>query len=698
VILSSKCKFIVRFVIEENFMKEVLRILILLTIALTIALDSGVLAAVKPHGLISNSAVLQQGVNVPVWGTANNGEKVTVKFQKQEVSTIAQDGKWMVQLKPLYAGGPFAMIISGENTIELYNILVGEVWVCSGQSNMEFPISLTANAQEVITASKDPRLRLFTVPRAMSNVPLHDLAGNWQECGTDTIPHFSAVGYYFGVNLRKALNVPVGLIHSSWGGTAIQPWMSSHILRDNPERKNISKSDSGVLYNAMITPLQSYAIQGVIWYQGECNANEAFQYRSLFPAMIRSWREDWGQGKFPFLFVQLAPWKKIKPEPQDSAWAELRETQLLTSLNVPRTAMVVITDAGDQIDIHPKQKEPVGARLAMAALAVAYGRHIVYHGPIYKTMSIKADKAILTFKHVGGGLTTRNGTLRGFTIAGADRKFFNAHAEIRRQTVIVWSPQVLNPVAVRYGWADYPVVNLYNKEGLPASPFRTDDYPIRGEILTVDKALRLGYIVDNLVKREPCLRTFFTVDLSLFCNRTLSSKTATVEKGGFVHGSELPDNDLRELPLGQQRFASVPFYITDGSIVLRTPIHTPSFPEVVTEIPVGRKVGVLYFLHASAWGGNGKAWDYIVKYIDGYTINIPMVVGLTVIDWWLPRKDLPLATLAWTGKNPKHKSLGVYMCEWVNPEPDQPIVSISIVSAMNTAVPVILAITGGEPL
>jgi sialate O-acetylesterase len=487
----------------------------MILMALVVLSVSSVLAVVKPHGLISDNAVVQQGISLPIWGSANDGEKVTVKFQDQEVSTTAQNGRWLVRLKPLSAGGPFTMTIAGENTVELKNILVGEVWVCSGQSNMQWPVSRSANPQETVANSKDPYLRLFTVPRQASDVTANDVNGSWQECGPETVAEFSAVGYFFGRDLRKALNIPIGLINSSYGGTPAEAWTSRHILESDPDLQSILDNQAQAvknypqalekykalvekakqegketprppgnpeqspqrpcgLYNAMIAPLIPYAIRGVIWYQGESNASRALQYRKLFPAMIKNWRQDWSQGDFPFLFVQLAPFMKIEAEPLDSDWAKLREAQLLTSLKVPFTAMAVITDVGDENDIHPKQKEPVGARLALAARAIAYGEKIVYSGPVYESLKLEGNRAILSFNQVGGGLMAPEGELKGFVIAGEDRKFVKAQAEIQGDKVIVWNPQISKPVAVRYGWANYPVVNLCNKERLFASPFRTD--------------------------------------------------------------------------------------------------------------------------------------------------------------------------------------------------------------------------------
>jgi sialate O-acetylesterase len=439
---------------------------------------AGVQAAVKPNGLISEGAVLQQGMPVPIWGTAAEGEKVTVTFEGQTASAVARDGKWMVRLRPLRAGGPFTMTIVGENTVVIRNIVVGKVWVASGQSNMAWPIDQSADAERVKAASSDAMLRLFTVPQADLPQATANVEGRWHEAGPSTIGGFSAVAYFFGRDLRRALNVSVGIINNSVGGTAVEQWTRRSFLEADPQLRAAITPKTGGLYNGMIAPLIPYAVRGAIWYQGEANAGAAYRYRSLFPAMIRNWRQDWNEGEFPFLFVQLAPFHAINPLPEESDWAELREAQLLTSLRVPRTAMAVITDVGDEKDIHPKQKEPVGARLALAALHIAYGKPIASSGPIYESMEITGRRAILRFDHIGRGLVAAGGDLTGFTIAGEDRKFVNARARIRDDTVIVWSSRVDHPVAVRFGWADYPLVNLFNQEGLPASPFRTDDFPM----------------------------------------------------------------------------------------------------------------------------------------------------------------------------------------------------------------------------
>ena len=476
-------------------------------------------AVVKPHGLITTGAVLQQGVDVPIWGTANDGEKVTVKFQDQSVSTVATAGRWLVKFKPLKTGGPFVMTISGENTIEVHDLLVGEVWVCSGQSNMQFKLKEATNSAAAIAAANDPLLRVLTVAPNYQAEPQSDLAVAWLACNPTNAPGFTAVGYFFGRDLRQALKVPVGLIHSSVGGTPAQAWASPAVLRANPlfkgffegHAQSVSnylpalaqfKADEpqlqekwkaaadlakqagkpeprppsppanpvnrgpGCLYNGMIAPLLPYAIRGVIWYQGESNVSNPQQYATLFPTLIKDWRTVWGQGDFPFLFVQIAPFHSMTPE--------LREAQLRTWQTTPKTAMAVITDCGEATNIHPRQKEPVGQRLALAARAIAYGEPIEYSGPMYESLTVTGGQAVLSFQHTGAGLVAIGGDLKGFTIAGPDKVFTNASATIKDRQVIVANPGVPQPVAVRYGWSNVPNVNLYNQEGLPATPFRTD--------------------------------------------------------------------------------------------------------------------------------------------------------------------------------------------------------------------------------
>lgn len=480
---------------------------------------------VRLAGLFSDNMVLQQRVPVSVWGWADAGEQVKVTFRGKTISTIPVNGKWMVKLPRQKAGGPFTLVVEGKNRIALNNVLVGEVWVCSGQSNMEWPMSRSFEPDKDIAGSANSQVRLFTVPKLKANEPVNDVKARWMECNPETVKGFSAVGYYFGRDLQRALGVPVGLIHTSWGGSPAEVWMSRDVLESNPRyRKEILDSYTEAfkryeaelakwnqetedlkkegkpaartqprpgwkpteLYNGMIAPLLPYAIKGAIWYQGESNAGQADQYRTLFADMIRNWRRDWGQGDFTFLAVQLAPWDKgrkrsfaeITAAPGDSNWAELREAQGVATTVLPRVGIAVITDVGDKDDIHPPKKEPVGSRLALQAGKIAYGKSVTASGPTYKSMKRDGDKLVLKFSNLGGGLEARGGALTGFAVCGPDRRFVWASAAIDGDKVVLSHSGISNPIAARYGWADYPVVNLYNKAGLPASPFRTDDFPL----------------------------------------------------------------------------------------------------------------------------------------------------------------------------------------------------------------------------
>ena len=637
-------------------------------------------AEVRLPALIGDNMVLQRGLKVRIWGNADPREKITVIFEKTSLHTVADTrGGWEVWLPPLKAGGPFDLTIKGANVLTVKNILVGEVWLCSGQSNMEWPLVNTLDSAEAVKNANYPQIRLFTVAKQTSASPLTDLEGRWVVTTPDEAAHFSAVGYFFGRELHQQLKVPVGLIDSSWGGTPAEAWTSHEALVSVPllrpildryrsslnplpitketyvralaqwEEKNLhvdpgnkgeasgyadpatstadwnkidlpkqietagllvdgaiwfrrvvevpeswsgkdlvlnlppiddhdityfngtkigsigretpnsymvarkyvvpgslvhsgpnviairvfdsageggfspggamsieaagsavsdvislrgtwdykvelalepkrpdwstrpeaagvsNQNNPSFLYNAMIAPLVPFAIRGVIWYQGESNAGRAFQYRTLFPALIRDWRKAWGRD-FPFYFVQLANWRARKAEPSESDWAELREAQLMT-LGAPQTGMAVTIDIGDENDLHPRNKLDVARRLAAWALAKTYGRSVIVSGPLFDRFSIEGNKVLIRFKHAAGLKTIDGGPVKGFAIAGADRRFVWAEARIEGRTVIVSSPSVPRPVAVRYGWADSPIVNLSNKAGLPASPFRTDDWP-----------------------------------------------------------------------------------------------------------------------------------------------------------------------------------------------------------------------------
>ena len=645
-----------------------LRPLPFLTFSLLISIPTSLFSEVVPSSLFADHAVLQQGVEVPVWGTAEPSEKVTVTFADQsKTTTTASDGKWTVTLDAMEASAtPRTLTIKGVNTLILEDILVGEVWICSGQSNMERQLGLRQGQQPIIgweaevAGANYPQIRQFYVPQVKSFDAQDTVDGNWTVCSPETAQDITAVGYFFGKTLHKKLNVPVGLIHSSWGGTPAEAWTSKEglqeledyqesleqirLIQKDPElaEKELHRKqelwfaevdpgsaadptwaaaeldDSGwdtmelptvwedagypgydgvfwfrkdfdmptdwdgsdilinlgavddldttwvngqlmgstpgydtarkytvsgdqikatgnsiavrvldtggggglwgnsedalqvlyrakdsdesktlridgtwkcnasvnlengnyppmdfsqssgaptVLYNGMIHPLLPYAMKGVIWYQGEANVGKEKEYQTLFPAMIKDWRRLWGSANFPFLFVQIAPHQEMTPE--------IREAQLLSLQKTENTAMVVTIDCGDAEDIHPANKKPVGARLALAARALAYGEEIQYSGPIYKSMKRKGNKAILKFSEVGVGLAAPGGTLTGFTIAGKDGIFHPAEATIEGKAVVVTSPAVAKPTAVRYGWANVPEGNLFNQAGLPASPFRT---------------------------------------------------------------------------------------------------------------------------------------------------------------------------------------------------------------------------------
>ncbi len=628
------------------------------------------LATIRLPKLVGDNMVLQRESKLPIWGWADTGETVTLTFQNKTYTAKPDAiGKWIVTLPALKAGGPYEMTIAGQNTITIKNILIGDVWLASGQSNMEWNLSWTVNnfEQEIANANF-PQIRVLDVKNTIAFTPQAEMESEgWKICSPENAGKFSAVGYFFARDLHGKYKVPIGLITSEWGGTPSESWTSPKALKAFPEYKagidemqknsatiqgemqayeaklkewqskvtgadrgfasatkwyspelipsnwsamklpalwesagltdydgivwfrkevtipqaevgkeltlylstiddadstwfngvavgatneyNIARKytipanlvkagkniiivrvvDTGgggglygeakdmkltsgettitslagewqyqtaldisqmpakpkviynqnspaVLYNAMIAPLVPYAIKGAIWYQGESNAGRAYQYRTLFPAMIKDWRTQWKQD-FPFLFVQLANFMKTDEQPVESNWAELREAQSMT-LSLPKTGMAVIIDIGEEKDIHPRNKQDVGKRLAMAAYKVAYNENAVYSGPTYKSMKAEGNKIRLTFDNIGGGLVAKGGELKEFAIAGPDKKFMWADAKIEGNTIVVSANGVQNPVAVRYAWANNPAkANLYNKEGLPASPFRTDDWP-----------------------------------------------------------------------------------------------------------------------------------------------------------------------------------------------------------------------------
>ena len=454
---------------------------------LVVWLGSDVQADVKLSKALGDHMVLQQGRPASIWGTAEPGEKVVVEMNASRAETAADSsGKWKVQLELPAVGGPYEIHIVGKNTLKLTDVLVGEVWVCSGQSNMQWPVTQALEPEKEIAEANHPQLRLFTVGLVPAKEPCDELPspnqGGWQVCSPATVPGFSAVAYFFGRKLQQELGVPVGLINSSWGGTICEAWTSHEtlagdadfaaILDRSKEFQEGNPNQASVLFNGMIRPLLPMPIGGAIWYQGESNVTRAEQYAKLFPAMITDWRKNWGVGDFPFLFVQLAPFRYGNVDPR--MCAELWEAQLKT-LALANTGMAVTTDISDIKDIHPKNKQEVGRRLALWALAKTYGKDCVYSGPLYKSSTVEGNAIRVGFEHAQGGLVAKDGQpLTHFEIAGSDEKFVPATATIDGETVVVKSDSVTQPVAVRFAWTDTAEPNLFNTAGLPASPFRTD--------------------------------------------------------------------------------------------------------------------------------------------------------------------------------------------------------------------------------
>ncbi|HET6247471.1 MAG TPA: sialate O-acetylesterase [Tepidisphaeraceae bacterium] len=459
-------------------------------------------ADVKLPAVLADHMVLQQGMAVPIWGTADAGEEVTVTFGQQKQSTKADDkGHWEVMLGALTANDkPEDLTVSGKNKVELKDILVGEVWICSGQSNMEFGIGNASNHEKEIAESNHPLIRLFAVPRAVSGKPLSDLkpqppaAGEWLECGPKTVGlggwnGFTAVGYFFGRDLQNDLKVPVGLIHTSWGGTPAEAWTEKSYMESDPDLKPLvermekskkpDQNSASTLYNGMIAPIVPFAVKGAIWYQGESNAGRAYQYRKLLPAMIKSWRDVWHEPDMDFYIVSLANYQDPPKQPGDSDWAELREAQAMTAAQPHNGEALAIdlADANNPGDIHPHNKQDVGHRLELVALAKTYGKKVDYSGPEYKESKTDGNKVTLHFDFADGLNAKGGGELKGFQIAGEDKKWHWADAKIEGDTVVVSSKDVEKPAAVRYDWANNPEGNLYNKAGLPTVPFRTDTWP-----------------------------------------------------------------------------------------------------------------------------------------------------------------------------------------------------------------------------
>jgi sialate O-acetylesterase len=478
--------------------------------------------AVRLPGILSSHMVLQRERPVHIWGWSDPGEKVTVAFHGTGRDAVGDGlGNWSVFLPPEPAGGPYQLTVTAGNSIVLDDILVGDVWFASGQSNMEMPLKgfpgapLKDSAAEIASAGQ-PRMRLLHIPNKAADFPLRDSNASWTVCSPETAATFSAVAYFFGHELAARENVPIGLIDSTWGGTVAEAWVSlegiaadaglmpvfatrAQMMKEQAEaaaivakerREDLGARQAGqtppphawrpdpvswapaALFNAMVAPAIEYAIKGVIWYQGESNSRQGFapMYGKIFPALIADWRAQWHEGDFPFLFVQISSFGSNGSE----GWAIIREAQR-RSLSVANTAMAVTIDVGDRDNVHPADKQTVGARLALAARALAYGENVEYSGPLFRQATPEGNAVRIWFDHTADGLVAKGGALEGFEIAGNDGRFVIAPARIEGKTVVVGGAGVTQAKYVRYGWANSPVVNLYNSVGLPASPFTSED-------------------------------------------------------------------------------------------------------------------------------------------------------------------------------------------------------------------------------
>jgi len=465
---------------------------VIAVVAILIVASTAGFAELKLPAMFTSGAVLQQGSPAPVWGWADPGAEVSVVFAGQtKTATADAEGEWTVTLDALETNAEPATITvtSGSETLDVENVLVGEVWYCSGQSNMEWVVGNSVKTED-IDFNTLPMIRHIKVPHVRVGEPADDFVGEWQVCDENTVNGFTAVGFYHAYFLNRELNVPIGLIGCNWGGTKIEPWTPPAGFDAVDELDPATLSDTSTMYNGMTAAVQPYAVAGAIWYQGESNGGEGITYFHKMRALIAGLRATWEIDDLPFYFVQLANYREPNPEPAGGdGWALHREAQLQTISAVENSGMAVIIDIGEAGDIHPKNKYDVGKRLALWALANDYGMDdLVYSGPLYREMAVEGGTIRLAFDHVGRGLMaakkegpqsieppTPVDELAGFAIAGEDKVWVWADAKIDGDTVVVSSPDVEAPVAVRYGFSNNPdTVNLYNEEGLPASPFRTD--------------------------------------------------------------------------------------------------------------------------------------------------------------------------------------------------------------------------------
>ncbi len=475
-----------------------MRFLKTILICVFLFLGFQVTAQIELPALFSDNMILQQQTVVPVWGWGQKNSEYTIETSWNKKSFRVksdQQGKWKTRIETPETGGPFTMTVSNDNDqTTLENIMIGEVWLCSGQSNMEMPLKgfpgqPVAGGNEEIVRSRNKNIRLITIPRDSKVTPKNDFDGGWQEASPEYVSDFSATAWYFGSLLNDALDVPVGLIHVSYGGSNVEAWMSEEMLKDFdsisvPQKKeDIGEPNrtATALYNGMLSPVIGYGIKGTIWYQGESNYDRPFQYKHLFKKMVSEWRREWKQGEFPFYFAQIAPFEysvftpDTMVEKYNSAY--VREAQLQASKEIPNSGIAILTDVGERDNIHPAQKKKGGERLAYLALAKTYGlKGFEYESPEFNALEIKDNTVIVSFNNVPNGITSRGKKVTGFEIAGKNKVFHKAEAEVRRKSVVLSSSEVKDPVAVRYLFDDYVEAQLWSTGGLPISSFRTDDW------------------------------------------------------------------------------------------------------------------------------------------------------------------------------------------------------------------------------
>jgi sialate O-acetylesterase len=495
---------------------------LLLPLALSLVAGTAALADVKLNPLFSDDAVFQRGKPINVWGTAEPGEIVVVRLGQKnvKVATTDNDGKWSVSLEPMEGGGPYELNVRGANRLIAHRVFVGEVWLCSGQSNMVLPTSFVRDSKTDIENSTNPDIHLFRVEDQLSATPMTTLSGSWKLAKPEVVRDFSGVAYYFAKTVQETLKVPVGIVHSAYAGTPIKVWMSQEAVEASHDTSQVNLPENFIAireefdkkvaqwqmdvadarakgleepakpvlppdfyavssaFYGMINPLIPYSVRGVVWYQGESDTDYPFRWHKMFACMVDDWRMRWHDEKLPFVYVQLPAFAAKSEGPTESLWAELREGQLFAR-RIPFTYMTCTIDTaqGKFISMHPHEKKEIGKRLANVALAAVYKQPLPYSGPLYDSMEVVGNKIRLTFRFADGGLISKDGPVHGFEIAGTDKKFYTAQAQISGDSVLVWSDKVPVPVAVRYGWASNPNVNLFNKANLPAAPFRTDKWP-----------------------------------------------------------------------------------------------------------------------------------------------------------------------------------------------------------------------------